>query len=239
MRLTCCLLCALILLPCALADDPPAKGKSSAPELKTTLEQASYAIGLNIGRNLKRDGLDVNTAAIVQGLLDALGNVKPRLTDEQCQAALAALDKELQAALAAKDKVDGEKNRREGQAFLAANKLKSGVVTLPSGLQYTVLKSGTGARPTLKDVVRTHYHGTLVDGQVFDSSVDRGQPAVFQVGAVIKGWTEALQLMKVGDKWRLFVPPELAYGPQRASPLIGPHAVLVFDVELLGIDPQQ
>ena len=129
--------------------------------------------------------------------------------------------------------------REKGEAFLAENAKKEGVKTLPSGLQYTVVKSGTGATPKLNDNVRTHYHGTLVNGTVFDSSVERGQPTVFPVGGVIRGWTEALQLMKVGDKWRIVVPSELAYGPDGAPPVIGPHAVLIFDVELLGIEPKQ
>jgi FKBP-type peptidyl-prolyl cis-trans isomerase FklB len=213
--------------------------KTGDVQLKSTRDQASYAIGLNIGRNLKRDSLDVNSAAIVQGLLDALANAKPKLTDEQCQAALAALDKEMQATMAVKNKTEGERNKKDGQAFLAANKQKKDVVTLPSGLQYSVIKSGNGPKPTANDVVRTHYHGTLIDGQVFDSSVERGQPAVFPVGQVIRGWTEALQLMKVGDKWKLFVPSELAYGPDRASELIGPNSVLVFEVELLGIESKK
>jgi FKBP-type peptidyl-prolyl cis-trans isomerase FklB len=176
---------------------------------------------------------------MVRGLLDALQNAKPALTDEQCRVALEALYKEMQQVMAAKNKVEGEKNKKEGQAFLAANKQKKDVTTLPSGLQYTVVKSGTGATPKLNDNVRTHYHGTLVNGTVFDSSVERGQPAVFPVGGVIRGWTEALQLMKVGDKWRIVVPSELAYGPDGAPPVIGPHAVLIFDVELLGIEPKQ
>jgi FKBP-type peptidyl-prolyl cis-trans isomerase FklB len=215
------------------------KTAAAPAELKTTLDQASYAIGLNIGRNLKADGLELNTAALARGLMDALQNAKPALTDEQARAALDALDKQFRQAQTEKNKSVGEKNKRDGQTFLAANKTKKGIVALPSGLQYTVLKSGTGAQPKANDRVRTHYHGTFLDGTVFDSSVQRGEPAVFPVGAVIKGWTEALQLMKVGDKWRLFVPSELAYGPDGAPPVIGPHAVLVFEVELLGIEPPQ
>ena len=213
--------------------------KPANTDLKTTRDQASYAIGLNIGRNLKRDGLDISSEPLVQGLMDALTNAKAKLTDEQCRTALEALDRQLQKVMSEKNKVIGDKNKKEGQAFLAANKKKQGVVALPSGLQYTVLKSGKGPTPSDKDQVRTHYHGTSIDGKVFDSSVERGEPAVLAVGELIRGWAEALKKMKVGDKWRLVVPPELAYGPDGAPPDIGPHAVLVIEVELLGIEPKQ
>lgn len=206
-----------------------------APVYKTTLDQASYGIGINIGENLKADGLEINVEALAQGIKDAFANAKPRLDQAQIAAALQAFQQEMQAKSAARAKVAGEKNLGEGRAFLAANKTKQGVVTLPSGLQYAVLKQGNGPSPKLTDTVRTHYHGTLLDGTVFDSSVEREEPATFPVGRVIRGWTEALQLMNVGSKWRLFVPSELAYGPQGQGP-IGPHAVLVFDVELLGIE---
>lgn len=210
-------------------------GALPAPAYKTTLDQASYGIGINIGENLKADGLEINVEALAQGIKDALANAKPRLDQAQIAAALQAFQQEMQAKSAARAKVAGEKNLGEGRAFLAANKTKQGVVTLPSGLQYTVLTPGNGPSPKLTDTVRTHYHGTLIDGTVFDSSVERKEPATFPVGRVIRGWTEALQLMNVGSKWRLFVPSELAYGPQGQGP-IGPHAVLVFDVELLGIE---
>jgi FKBP-type peptidyl-prolyl cis-trans isomerase FklB len=206
-----------------------------APAYKTTLDQASYGIGINIGENLKADGLEINVEALAQGIKDAIANAKPRLEQAQIAAALQAFQQEMQAKAAAQGKVAGEKNMREGKAFLATNKTKQGVVTLPSGLQYAVLKQGDGPSPKVTDTVRTHYHGTLLDGTVFDSSVERNEPATFPVGRVIRGWTEALQLMNVGSKWRLFVPAELAYGPQGQGP-IGPHAVLVFDVELLGIE---
>jgi FKBP-type peptidyl-prolyl cis-trans isomerase FklB len=213
--------------------------KKAAPEMKTTREQASYAIGLNIGRNFKKEGLELNSDALVKGLLDAMTGAKPKFTEEQCRAALEALDREMQQVMADKNKLMSEKNKKEGQAYLTANKAKQGVVTLPSGLQYSVLKAGKGPTPTEKDVVRAHYHGTLIDGKVFDSSVERGEPLVIPVGQVIRGWTEALQKMKVGDKWRLVIPSELAYGAQNFPPEIGPNAVLIFDIELLGIEPKQ
>jgi FKBP-type peptidyl-prolyl cis-trans isomerase FklB len=212
-----------------------AAGKPAAVALQTTQDQASYAVGLNIARSLKSDGFAVNVDALIQGLRDAFAGTPPRLTDEQCQAALKVVQQELMAKQEDQRKVAGSQNRQEGQAFLAANGKKEGVTTLPSGLQYKVIKSGTGPTPKLTDTVRTHYHGTLIDGTVFDSSVKRGEPISFPVGGVIRGWTEALQLMKVGDKWQLFIPSELAYGPQGAGGVIGPDSVLIFEIELLGI----
>lgn len=218
-----------------------AYGQQDAPkqggvELKTTRDQASYAIGRNIGEGIKNDGLDLNVQALVQGLAEAMAGNASRLTPQQQDAALTAFRRELEAKMAEKSRAEGDKNKREGLAFLAANKAKPGVVALPSGLQYVVLKSGKGPSPGANDTVKTHYHGTLINGKVFDSSVERGEPISFSVGGVIKGWTEALQLMKVGDKWRLFIPSELAYGPQGAGAEIGPNSVLIFEVELLGIE---
>jgi FKBP-type peptidyl-prolyl cis-trans isomerase FklB len=224
----CGILCGVV----AVHADEPKAGEAAAPALKTTREQGSYAIGLNIGRSFKRDGLPIDAAALAQGIKDALADAKPRLTDAQIEAALDALQKEADAS---KGQV-GEKNKEAGKAFLDANKKKEGVVTLPSGLQYMVIKEGTGATPKATDTVRTHYHGTLIDGTVFDSSVERGQPISFPVGGVIRGWTEALQLMKVGSKWKLFIPGDLAYGPRGAGADIGPHATLIFEVELLDIE---
>lgn len=228
----------LVLLVCAACGNEavsPAAPQRSV-ELKTTRDQASYAIGLNIGRSLEADGLDVNAEALMQGIRDALAKAQPRLTEEQCRAAMNVFQREASGKMNERRRTEGDKNMREGQAFLQANKAKEGVVALPSGLQYKVLQSGQGPSPKLNDRVRVHYRGTLIDGTVFDSSVERGEPAVFAVGGVIRGWTEALQKMKVGDKWTLFIPPDLAYGPQGAPPAIGPHAVLIFDVELLGIE---
>ena len=207
-----------------------------APGYKTTVEQASYGIGINIGRNLKSDGLEIDVEALAQGIKDVIADAEPRLTQAQISAALQTFQQEMEAKAAARAKVVGETNLREGKAFLAKNKAQEGIITLPSGLQYKVLKQGEGPSPKVTDTVRTHYHGTLLDGTVFDSSVERNEPATFPVGRVIRGWTEALQLMQVGSKWRLFVPAELAYGPQGAGADIGPHAVLIFDVELLGIE---
>jgi len=204
--------------------------------LKTLTEKVSYCIGLNLGRNMKRDQVELDTEALVRGINDALSDAKPLLSEEQMQQALIAFQKELQAKQAEARKAAGEKAKKEGEAFLAENKKKDGVVTLPSGLQYKVIKSGNGkVSPKATDTVVTHYRGTLIDGTEFDSSVKRGQPVEFKVNEVIPAWTEALQLMKVGDKWRLFVPAKLAYGEQGAGRVIGPNATLIFEVELLDI----
>lgn len=225
------------------AQPQPAAGKAPT----TVKERVSYGFGLNIGRNLSRQGVELDFEILARGLKDGLSGADAAVSDDDLEAAMLAFQKELQAKAAEKRlaadpllKATADKNRKDGEAFLAANGKKPGVTTTKSGLQYQVIKSGTGKTPKATDVVKTHYHGTLIDGKVFDSSVDRGEPATFPVNGVIAGWTEALQLMKVGDKWRLTVPSELAYGlsPRPGGP-IGPNAVLVFDVELLGIESQQ
>ncbi|MFV1967568.1 MAG: FKBP-type peptidyl-prolyl cis-trans isomerase [Pirellulaceae bacterium] len=221
---------ALLVTPASAQDATTEK-----PALRTTMEQASYAIGLNIGRNIQSDGMELSIAALLQGLEDSLTKAAPLLSEEQCRAAMQQFQREHETKMTQKRQTAGSRNESQGAAFLAANKTKQGVTTLPSGLQYMVIKAGTGATPKLTDTVRTHYHGTLIDGTVFDSSVKRGEPAEFPVGGVIRGWTEALQRMKVGDKWRLFLPSELAYGPRGAGGVIGPDAVLIFEIELLGI----
>lgn len=215
-------------------DDATADGEpQEAPE--SLLERASYTIGLQIGRNLKRDGADLDVRFVIRGLMDAFSGKRPALTPEESHNAMQEFTQEMDKKMAERLKVAGDKNRKEGDAFLAANKKKEGVVTLKSGLQYKVLKTGDGPSPKKTDVVRTHYHGTLIDGTVFDSSVERDEPATFPVGKVIAGWTEALLKMKVGDKWQLFIPSELAYKTQGNGP-IEPNAVLVFEIELLGIE---
>lgn len=221
------MLCGLFLLPTSLrADDLP------AAELKGVKEQRSYAIGLNVGRNIKGDGLDLDIPTLLRGIRDALSGGNPQMSDAELNAALQGVNQEL--ARLAEERA--EKNLREGRAFLEQNKKRKGVVTLESGLQYEVIKAGDGPSPKVTDSVSTHYKGTLTDGTVFDSSYDRGRPATFPVGGVIRGWTEALQKMKVGDKWKLFIPSELAYGPEGAGGVIGPHSVLVFEIELLSIE---
>jgi FKBP-type peptidyl-prolyl cis-trans isomerase FklB len=204
------------------------------PDLKDPKQRASYSIGADIGNNFKRQEIEVDPKALAAGITDALAG-KTVLTEAEMKTVLNDFRKDLMAKMEAKQKVSGEKNVKEGEAFLAANGKKEGVKTTSSGLQYKVLKSGTGATPKPTDSVKVHYHGTLLDGTVFDSSVDRGDPVTFGVGDVIPGWTEALQLMKVGDKWQLFIPSKLAYGDKSAGPKITPNSTLIFDVELLAI----
>ena len=204
--------------------------------LSSTKQKASYAIGMNWGTGLHRQGIDVDSAALIQGMKDALAGGKTLLTEDEARSALMQLQKEMQEKQQAKAAAEGDANKKEGDAFLAANKTKEGVVTLPSGLQYKILKEGNGPKPTASDSVVCNYKGTLINGTEFDSSYKRGEPATFPVTGVIKGWTEALQLMPVGSKWQLFIPPDLAYGP-RGTPggPIGPNATLVFEVELISI----
>ncbi|MGA2032031.1 MAG: FKBP-type peptidyl-prolyl cis-trans isomerase [Thermoguttaceae bacterium] len=198
---------------------------------------SSYGIGRSTGHSLREEGIDIDFDAFVQGLRDGAAGATPKYTEPQFRAAMQIFQREMQAKQDQRRLTAADKNRSEGQAFLARNKAKPDVTTLASGLQYKVLRSGTGHSPKASDTVKVHYEGTLLDGTVFDSSIKRGEPAVFPVRGVIRGWTEALQLMKVGDKLRLFIPPELAYGSKGAGNVIGPNAVLTFDVELLAIEP--
>ena len=205
-----------------------AKKTAAAPLVLTTPKQkASYAIGTSIGTKLHDDELDVDTAILMRGLKDAQAGKKPQLTVEEMRTALMEFQKSAQEAAAAKNKTKGDEYR-------AANKAKPGVTTLPSGLQYKVLQAGTGPKPAATDSVVCNYKGTFVDGTEFDSSYKRGEPATFPVTGVIKGWTEALQLMPVGSKWQLVIPPDLAYG-ERGRPGMPPNSTLVFEVELVKI----
>jgi FKBP-type peptidyl-prolyl cis-trans isomerase FklB len=206
-----------------------APAKKAELDLSTTRLKASYAIGVNIGQSLKGDGLDVDIAALVAGLRASLDGKESKLSAAQAREVITTYQSESRNKLALE-------NQATGKAFLAKNGKKDGVITLASGLQYLVLKSGNGQQPTKNDRVKTHYHGTLIDGTVFDSSVEANEPITFAVTGVIAGWTEALQLMRVGDKWRLFVPSELAYSERGAGADIGPNTTLIFEVELLGIE---
>jgi len=196
--------------------------------LKNQKEKVSYSIGLNIGRNLgsdlKRQSIDIDPNILAKGIQDALSGANPLLSNEEIQETMVAFQKEMM-----------EKQKQRGEAFLSENKKKEGVKTLPSGLQYKVIKVGTGKKPKLNDNVTVQYRGTLVDGTEFDSSYRRGQPATFQVSGVIPGWTEALPLMGEGTKWQLFVPPNLGYGERGAGGLIGPNATLIFEIELISV----
>ncbi len=215
-----------------------AKAAPKATTLDTDKQKQSYAIGMSFAKSLQRQSVDVDPNILVQGVKDTLAKGKMLLTDEQAQATLAALQNEMRAKMEAKMQEAGQKNKQEGEAFLAANKAKEGVVTLPSGLQYKILKQGTGPKPAATDSVVCNYRGTLINGTEFDSSEKHGGPATFPVNRVIKGWTEALQLMPVGSKWQLFVPADLAYGDRGPGPEIGPNSTLVFDVELVSIQPK-
>jgi FKBP-type peptidyl-prolyl cis-trans isomerase FklB len=191
--------------------------------------------GAGLGANLKKQSVEVDPNLLVQGFKDALTGAKTRMTEQEAQAVLQEVGAEVQKAQKEKMEKAGAANKTEGSAFLATNKSKEGVVTLPSGLQYKILTAGTGPKPNASDTVVCNYKGTLINGTEFDSSYKRGQPATFPVGGVIKGWTEALQLMPVGSKWQLFIPSDLAYGPRGAGADIGPDATLIFEVELLSI----
>jgi FKBP-type peptidyl-prolyl cis-trans isomerase FklB len=206
-------------------------GKEPAGGLKTDKQKFSYSAGYQIGQNLKRQNLDLDSRAFSQGAQDAIANAKPRLKPEEMQAAFQAQQKkdmEKQAAAA-------KKNLDAGQAFLEANKKKEGVTTTASGLQYKIITEGKGKQPKSTDTVVAHYRGTLINGTEFDSSYQRNEPATFPVGGVIKGWQEALPLMKEGSKWQIYIPSDLAYGPRGAGGEIGPNEVLIFDIELLSV----
>jgi len=206
--------------------------------LTTDKQKASYAIGENIGKGLQRDGVDVDTATLLRGIRDGISGAKPAISDEEAKAALTKLATDVRAKQQAKFDALSTANKKEGDDFLAANKARDGVTTLPSGLQYKILSQGTGPKPAATDKVVCNYRGTLVSGTEFDSSYKRGQPATFPVNGVIKGWTEALQLMPVGSKWELFVPADLAYGQRGSGQAIGPNSTLIFEVELLSIAPK-
>ncbi|MGC2474476.1 MAG: FKBP-type peptidyl-prolyl cis-trans isomerase [Candidatus Sulfotelmatobacter sp.] len=208
--------------------------------LKTQKEKNSYALGMSIGTGLKKQGVStaVDPALVSRGLRDAISGGKTSMTEDEMRAALQQLRTEVQGAQQAKAHAEGASARKDGETFLAANKTKEGVQTLPDGLQYKVLQQGNGPKPTANDTVTVNYRGTLINGKEFDSSYKRGQPISFPVSGVIKGWTEALQLMPVGSKWQLYIPSDLAYGDQGAGADIGPGQTLIFDVELLGIGDQ-
>ncbi len=224
----CIALAAVLALSPALAQD--------TVELKTLSQRHSYAYGSLFGEQMTKRFSDLELELFIRGIRDAAGDGKPLMNRQEALGVIQEYkqkaNKERQAVAA----VAGTKNIEEGKAFLAANGKKDGVITLPSGLQYKVLTAGTGAQPSASDTVETHYRGTLLDGTEFDSSHSRGKPAAFQVNRVVKGWQEALQLMKVGGKWQLFIPSDLAYGERGAAGgKIGPNAALIFEIELLSI----
>ncbi|TNF37532.1 MAG: FKBP-type peptidyl-prolyl cis-trans isomerase [Gammaproteobacteria bacterium] len=203
--------------------------------LNNQKDKQSYAIGVNLGMQLSQQKEEINLDNVIMGLKDVFSGQQPKMTMEEMQQTMMTFQQTLQEKQQARMQALADTNAKEGKEFLAANKKKEGVKTLPSGLQYKVLQSGKGESPKVTDTVVTHYRGSLIDGRVFDSSYQRGEPATFPVNGVIKGWTEALQKMKVGDKWQLFIPAELGYGEHGAGQMIGPNAVLIFEIELLEI----
>ena len=262
LRITLIILTAASMLPYAMAQQtpsaPPAKAPAATPQksqqsaapkspqtaakakaapftLKTPKDKASYAMGMNIGTGLRKQSIDIDPAILARGLRDAFANGKTLLTEDEVRTILTQLQADMRKKQQELAQVAGENNKKQGVAFLEANKAKEGVVTLPSGLQYKVLQKGTGPKPTATDSVVCNYRGTLLDSTEFDSSYKRGQPLTIPVTGVIKGWTEALQLMPVGSKWQLFVPSDLAYGERGAGGPIGPNATLIFEIELVSI----
>jgi FKBP-type peptidyl-prolyl cis-trans isomerase FklB len=207
--------------------------------LRSQKDRVSYIIGTEIGKNFKKQAVDIDPDILTRGIKDAISGKQPLLTEQEVQETMAAFQKEMMAKQQELAKKLGEKNKKEGEAFLAENRKKEGIKALPSGLQYKVVKAGTGKKPKSTDTVTTHYRGTLIDGTEFDSSYRRGQPASFPVSGVIAGWTEALQLMEEGAKWQLFIPPNLAYGERGAGSQIGPNATLIFEIELISIQEKK
>lgn len=204
--------------------------------LKSEKERLSYSIGLDIGNSLKSQSLDVDADILSKGINDVLSGNKPLLSEQEFRDTMTNFRKEMMAKQANMMKESGENNRKAGDAFLAKNKKKEGIVTLPSGLQYKIIKEGEGNTPGAADQVTVNYKGSLIDRTEFDSSYKRGQPASFKVNGVIPGWTEALQLMKTGSKWELYIPSNLAYGERGAGPQIGPNSTLIFEVDLISIN---
>jgi FKBP-type peptidyl-prolyl cis-trans isomerase len=232
--------------PAAQAPKAPAAktGQAARPRtavplaLKTEKDKFSYALGMNLGSGLHKQSVDVDPAIFLRGLKDGLAAGKTLLTEQEAQATLVQMQNDLRKKAQEKMQQAAVSNKQTGDAFLASNKAQEGVITLPSGLQYKILKEGAGPKPAATDSVVCNYRGTLLDGTEFDSSYKRGQPATFQVNGVIKGWTEALQLMPVGSKWQLVIPSDLAYGERGAGQQIGPNSTLIFEVELLSIQPK-
>jgi FKBP-type peptidyl-prolyl cis-trans isomerase len=235
-RLTICF-SAILIATIGFAQDKAQPQKDQ--QLKDQKEKASYSIGHELGASLKKGNMEVNPDVLLKGLRDGLSGAKSLLTEEQIKETMAAFQKEMMEKQAAAQKELGEKNQAAGEKFLAENKKKEGVKTTASGLQYKVLKEGSGDSPKETDTVVTNYKGTLLDGTEFDSSYKRNEPATFPVNRVIKGWTEALMLMKPGAKYQLWIPAALGYGERGVGKDIGPNSTLVFEVELLSIKPPE
>lgn len=231
----------LVLQAC----DQPASGPEAAAEppaaatLESSEQRLSYGIAYGLGQRMRADSVPMDVTAFTMGLTDALDGSEPRLTQEEIAAEMQAYQQKAQAEQATEQAAAGEANLAASSAFLANNATQDGIVVTESGLQYQVVEAGDGAKPGPQDTVEVHYRGTLIDGTEFDSSYSRGETVSFAVGQVIPGWTEALQLMSVGSKWKLFIPSDIAYGAGGAGALIGPNSALVFDVELVSIADAQ
>ena len=219
-----------------LPTNMPADNETNTQETEDQFSrQVGYCLGLSFGRQLKQDSIEPDFGGLVAGLRDALTNAEPELSDEQISAVMNRFQNQLREKVEKQMAEAAAENLAKGQAFLAENRKKEGIIETPSGLQYRVIEEGDGDSPVGSDTVRCHYEGTLIDGTVFDSSYKRGQPAEFPVGGVISGWTEALQLMNVGGKWEVFLPADIAYGARGAGGAIGPNETLVFTIELIDI----
>jgi FKBP-type peptidyl-prolyl cis-trans isomerase len=231
-------LLGLFLLPIGCTDATRTADTPTLTELKTPAEKLGYALGSDLGKNFKKNEMDIDQTAFIQGFQDGLNDAKPLMTPDEIRDIQQTAISEMRTRLTEKRQKAAEQNKTDGEAFLAENAKKEGVKTTESGLQYEILTEGTGPIPTETDQVKVNYAGRLLDGTEFDSSYTRGTPATFGVKGVIEGWTEALLMMKTGSKWRIYVPSELAYKDRGAGQKIGPNATLIFDVELLGIEGQ-
>jgi FKBP-type peptidyl-prolyl cis-trans isomerase FklB len=229
-RLTCIIIASTGLYAC----DKGSENKKPLP-LETLEQKASYSFGVDVAKGLKKQGIKLDINALNKGIADAYNDSELALSDEDRLQAKTTFQAQIRETLLKEQAKIGEDNLAKGKAFLEANAKKPGVITTESGLQYKIITTGDGKQPKETDTVTTHYRGTLIDGREFDSSYKRDKPASFPVNGVIKGWTEALQLMHVGDKWQLFIPPELAYGATKRSELIEANSTLIFEIELLGI----
>ncbi len=223
---------AVVLCVCLIAGFAHGQDRMT---LKDQKDKTSYSIGTDIGASLKRQGFDLNIEAVIQGLRDSFTGAATLLGDQEIRNTLAAFQRQFMEQQVRRLKELGEKTKKEGEVFLEANKKKEGVVTLPSGLQYRIVKKGTGKVPAASNTITAHYRGSLIDGKEFDSSYRRGEPATFPLSGVIKGWAEILQLMPVGSTWEVVIPSHLAYGERGAGDMIPPNAVLVFQIELISI----
>ncbi|ASQ46391.1 FKBP-type peptidyl-prolyl cis-trans isomerase N-terminal domain-containing protein [Legionella clemsonensis] len=226
---------AIVAADASTTTTTPATSATPATSLNSDMDKLSYSIGADLGKNFKKQGIDINPAAMAKGLQDGMTGGQLLLTEQQMKDVLNKFQKDLMAKRNAEFNKKAEENKAKGEAFLNQNKAKDGVVSLPSGLQYKILQKGDGAKPSKEDTVTVEYTGKLIDGQVFDSTDRTGKPATFKVSQVIPGWTEALQLMPAGSTWEVYVPADLAYGPRSVGGPIGPNETLIFKIHLISV----